>query len=54
MKRPRLHLKYLLCLLTLSWILAAALSCEQSQREPGEMEHGGPFLHSDIRQPTTR
>ncbi len=54
MKRLLPQLKYLLCLLTITWVVLTALSCEQTVREPGEAEHGGPFLHSEIQQPATR
>jgi hypothetical protein len=27
-------------------LIAAAIGCEKTVTEPGEPEHGGPFLHA--------
>lgn len=43
-----------ICILAAVGLIAAALGCEHSVREPGESEHGGVFLHASPDQSTTR
>jgi hypothetical protein len=39
--------------LAVAGLLAAAVACEHTVTEPGEVEHGGVFLHASARNATT-
>jgi hypothetical protein len=43
------------CLVLIGGFIFAGIGCEKTITEPGEVEHGGVFLHaSEHPQPTTR
>ena len=48
-------MKRWLLALALTGLVAAAIGCEKTVREPGESEHGGVFLYGNpANNPTTR
>jgi hypothetical protein len=38
-----------ICALFVAGLIVAAIGCENTVTEPGETEHGGPFLHAATR-----